>query len=94
MRKISSNWAGLLKSQGLRQAPMRMTLLGEERDGIQLKLTLRALDEKVPFTVELVVAEGADTTVAVLSLVPDDGHDAAQPGVDLVRRTLTLANEN
>ncbi len=88
--ELASNWAGLIKSQNARITPVKLMLLDKERDGKRINVTLRALSEKVPCTLEIVFAVEDELTVVVVSVVPDEDLDKANPGVNLVRDSLVV----
>ncbi len=91
--ELASNWAGLIKSQNARISPVDLSLLGKKREGKRINITLRALNERVPCTLEIVFAVEDTLTTVVVSVVPDEDLDAAGPGVELVRNTISINAE-
>lgn len=80
----------LLSKVDGQKKPVRRIISGAERDGLEVKLVMKALDQKVPMTAEIYMIAG-DTSSAIMFLqTADEDLPRDRPGFDLVYNSFQL----
>jgi hypothetical protein len=73
-----------------RKKPVKRTISGAERDGLQIGFTMTALNQKVPMTLHLYAVTTERSSAIVFSQSADEDLGRDRPGFDLVFDSLKL----